>query len=184
MKRYPKICRIEVGDFVRRGKHYLTAEEIHQLLDGRIYVEEKIDGKLIEVSQEGYTLYYEDTKRRHTVAYTNLPAWKIGIDVWDGERFLNRRQKEEVFGALDIPVAPLLFRGECGDLRVFINYLGRPSSYGADRIEGVVIKNPGHQMMAKIVDPVFDKKVDVLGHHLRRPFVRNRLGTDWSIISV
>jgi len=176
-KRYPNIYRTQT-DFVKRGKYYLTPNEVARLLDGPICVEEKIDGKLVESPQqeyEGYILFYEDAKRRHTVEYTQLPAWLIGIDVWDGERFLGRRGREEVFGALDVPVAPLLFAGEVNDLRPLITLIGRPSAYGAERIEGIVIKNPGQQMMGKIVDPVFDRIIDRTGHHLRRVFVRNRL---------
>lgn len=178
MKRYSKIYRIQT-DFVKRGKYYLTPNEVARLLDGPICVEEKIDGKLVESpqqEQEGYTLFYEDAKRRHTVEYTQLPAWLIGIDVWDRDwGFLNRADKETVFGALGVPVAPLLFAGEVNDLRPLITLIGRPSAYGAERIEGIVIKNYQQQMMGKIVDPVFDRIIDRTGHHLRRAFVRNRL---------
>lgn len=178
MKRYPKIYRIQIDGFVRRGKYYLTPDEVTRLLDGPICVEEKIDGKLVESpqhEQEGYILFYENTKRRHTVEYTQLPAWLIGIDVWDGDQFLDRREREEVFGALDVPVAPLIFEGCVNSIHSLITFMGRPSAYGAERIEGIVIKNHEQQMMGKIVDPIFDRMVDTTGHHLKRVFVRNRL---------
>jgi len=175
MKRYSKIPRIEVDGFVKRGKRYLNERERTRLITGPIYVEEKIDGKLVELEQEGYTLFYENVKRRHTVEYIQLPAWLIGIDIWDWNHFLDREEKEEVFRALEVPVAPLLFQGEVSDYQSLISLLGRASAYGADRIEGIVIKNPREQLMGKIVDPIFDRKVDLLGHHLRRAFVRNRL---------
>lgn len=179
MKRYPKIYRIQIEGVVKRGKYYLTPDEITRLLDGPICVEEKIDGKLVESpshEQEGYILFYEDAKRRHTVEYTQLPAWLIGIDIWDKDwGFLGRKDREIVFGALGVPVAPLIFEGCVNSISSLITFIGRPSAYGAERMEGIVIKNYSQQMMGKIVDPVFDRIVDTTGHHLRRAFTRNRL---------
>lgn len=177
MKRYPKIYRIGVPGHRRRGKDYLLTDEVDALLTGLVVVEEKLDGKLIELDDEGYVIFKEDLKRKHTVAYMGLPTWEVGLDVWDPDedRFLNRTEKEVIFGALDIPLAPILFSGRVRGLGQVFDFLGRQSVFGAPRIEGVVIKNYDKGLFGKVVDPLFDQEVDESEHHLLRPYVMNRL---------
>lgn len=178
MKRYPKIYRIEVPGHRRRGKDYLITDEVDNLLTGFVVVEEKLDGKLIELEDEGYCIFKEGLKQRHTIDYTDLPAWEVGLDIWDPdqERFLNRDEKYVVFQVLGIPLAPRLFAGAVRGLGQLFNFLGSPSAFSASKIEGVVIKNYDKGLFGKIVDPYFDQEIDEAGHHLRRPCVRNRLG--------
>lgn len=178
MKRYPKIYRIEIPGHKRRGKDYLITDEIDNLLTGSTIIEEKLDGKLIELEAEGYVIFKEDLKRKHTVAYMDLPAWEVGLDVWDPDqkRFLNRDEKYDIFQALGIPIAPILFVGAVRGLGQIFDLLGRESAFGAQRIEGVVIKNYAKGLFGKVVDPLFDQEVDESEHHLRRPYEMNRLG--------
>lgn len=178
MKRYPKIYRIGVPGHRRRGKNYLLTDEVDALLTGLVVVEEKLDGKLIELDDEGYVIFKEDLKRKHTVAYTDLPTWEVGLDVWDPDEecFLNYAEKEIVFKVLGIPVAPMLFSGLVGGLGHVFDFLGMQSAFGAPRIEGVVIKNYDKGLFGKVVDPLFDQEVDESEHHLRRPYEMNRLG--------
>jgi len=178
MKRYPKIYRIRVPGHKRRGKDYLVTDEVDNLLTGSVVIEEKLDGKLVELEDEGYVIFKEDLKRRHTVAYMDLPAWEAGLDVWDPklECFLDPDDKEVIFQALGIPVAPILYTGTIRSLGQVFDFLGRKSAFGASRIEGVVIKNYGKDLFGKVVDPLFDQEVDESEHHLRRPYKTNRLG--------
>lgn len=175
MLRYPDIYRIPVKGYERRGKKYLTINEVKELLDGVVEVEEKIDGKRIRSLEEDYIIFKEDCKRRHTIAYTSLPAWEIGFDIWIGEKFLSREEKKEVFDILGIPMAPALLWDKLVSLDPILDLIGQPSAFGAERIEGVVIKNPEKQLFGKLVDPLFDQEVDESEHHLRRPYVMNRL---------
>jgi hypothetical protein len=140
-----------------------------------VVVEEKLDGKRIRFPCDGYILFKEDCKKCHTINYMRLPAWEIGFDIWNGERFLNREEKEEIFGILSIPVAPVLLQGEFASLEPILALLGTPSEFGAEKIEGVVIKNYEKQLFGKIVDPLFDAEIDEKGHHLGHPYVSNRL---------
>jgi len=178
MKRYPKIYRIEIPGYPRRSKRYLTSEEIDELLTGPVVVEEKLDGKLIELEDEGYAIFKENLKRKHTVAYTQLPKWEVGLDIWDYQQecFLGLSEKQVVFGALDIPTPPILFEGVVKGLGQLFDLLGIESAFGALRIEGIVIKNYGRELFGKIVDPLFDREIDETGHYLDRPYIRNRLG--------
>jgi len=177
MKRYPKIYRIAVPGHRARGKRYLVTDEVDDLLTGSVVIEEKLDGKLVELEDEGYVIFKEDLKRRHTVAYTQLPAWEVGLDIWDPEEecFLGPNEKRFAFQALDIPFAPMLFEGKIRGLGQLLDLLGTASAFGAPQIEGVVIKNYEKGLFGKIVDPQFDREVDESGHHLRRPYVMNRL---------
>lgn len=172
-RKYPKIYRIDVGLNIR-GKYYLSDQEIMNLLDGEVVIEEKVDGKLIEVEFEGYTIYKEDMRRQHTVVYDGLPAFEIGLDVWDGERFLGVREKTEIFQILNIVPAPILFQAEIA-FSDLITFLGRKSEFGSGKIEGIVIKNYLKQLFGKVVDPAFDDTVDNTVHHLRRLYTRNKL---------
>ena len=178
MKRYPRIYRIEFPGSPRRGKRYLTSKEIDALLIGPVVVEEKLDGKLIELEEEGYVIFKEDLKRKHAVVYTQLPAWGVGLDIWDPDQecFLDVGEKLTVFGALDIPTAPILFEGVVRGLGQLFNFLGTKSAFGALQIEGIVIKNYDKGLFGKVVDPLFDQEVDESVHHLRRPYQMNRLG--------
>lgn len=178
MKRYPKIYRVFYPGSKRRGKRYLSADEVGNLLTGSIVVEEKLDGKLIELEAEGYVIFKEDLKRRHTVMYRALPAWAVGLDVWDPsqECFLNSTEKHIIFQVLGIPVAPILFEGVVIRLGQIVDFLGTESAFGAVRIEGVVIKNYAKGLFGKVVDPLFDREVDESVHHLRRPYESNILG--------
>jgi len=178
MKRYPKIYRIGVPRHRRRGKNYLLTDEVDNLLTGFTVIEEKLDGKLVELEDEGYIIFKEDLKRKHTVAYMGLPAWEVGLDVWDPDQecFLNRVEKEIVFGALGVPLAPMLFSGSIRGLGQVFDFLGMESAFGAPRIEGIVIKNYDKGLFGKVVDPLFDQEVDESEHHLRCPYELNRLG--------
>lgn len=175
MFRYPDIYRIPVKGYERRGKKYLTINEVRELLDGVVEVEEKIDGKRMQVHIEDYTIFKENCKRQHTITYKSLPAWEIGFDIWVGEKFLPREEKKEIFDILDIPMAPALLWGKFISLDPILDLIGQPSTFGAERIEGIVIKNPEKQLFGKLVDPLFDQEVDESEHHLRRPYVMNRL---------
>ncbi len=184
--RYIDIYRIPVKNFVRRGKKYLTMNQVQELLTGTIEVEEKLDGKRVQMPLEGYTLFKEDCKRAHTVHYMTLPAWKICFDVWDNdcERFLSREEKVDALEILGIPMAPMLFWGEIKTLQPLIDLIGSPSAFGAERIEGIVIKNPEKQLFGKIVDPLFDQEVDDSEHHIRRPYEMNRLTITGEYVNV
>jgi len=178
MKRYPKICRIRVPGYSRRGKDYLTPDEIDNLFTGLVVIEEKLDGKLVELEDEGYVIFKEDLKRKHTIAYMDLPAWEVGLDVWDPDLkcFLELNEKQLIFQALGIPVAPVLFTGAIRGPAHIFDFLGKKSAFGASRIEGIVIKNCEKGLFGKVVDPLFDQEVDESEHHLRVPYERNRLG--------
>jgi len=178
MKRYPKIHRIKASGYRRRGKDYLTLDEIDNLLTGFVVIEEKLDGKLVELEAEGYVIFKEDLKRKHTIAYMDLPAWEVGLDIWDPDLkcFLDLGEKCFIFQALGIPVAPILFAGTLGGPAHIFDFLGKKSAFGASKIEGIVIKNCEKGLFGKVVDPLFDQEVDESEHHLRRPYERNRLG--------
>jgi len=173
--KYPEINRIPIPGFRIRGKHYLLPEEVEELLKGEVVVEEKLDGNTMAEEQEGYMIFGEYLKWVHSIHYTALPDWFVGFDVWDGEKFLPRREKEVVFDILGIPCVPLLFRGRIRSVDQLISFLGRPSAFGAPRIEGIVVKNYSTGKMGKIVDPRFEDQIDSSPHWRRKKRTLNIL---------
>lgn len=177
MVKYPKIGRIQIDPAAKlRGKHYLSDEEIVSLLSDDVVIEEKIDGKLTQYEVEHYTVFGEWMKRKHTVEYHALPGWLIGFDVFDHEtgRFLDYVERDRILKLGNVPVIKWLFIGEANLKFVKAAVTGK-SAYGAERREGIIIKNYKKQIFGKIVDPAFEDSIDADGHHLNRPYVRNRL---------
>lgn len=175
MDQYPKIPRISVTGLRLRGKRYLDEAEVIRLLEGSVVIEEKIDGSNEIQVVDGYAFFGENLKWVHAVEYRDLPAYFVVFDIWDGQRFLSREEKEEVAQILGVPVVPLIFMGCIGSVEELLQFLGRPSDFGAERIEGIVVKNYAQSLFAKVVDPLFEDVVDSSGHWRRRPWRTNRL---------
>jgi RNA ligase-like protein len=175
-----KIKRIPIG----RGadglikKRYLTQEETKELFEGKVIVQEKIDG-----SQECHRMQYdetkqyvlggEDMKKRHSILYTRLPAYWILWDIYDpvAKRFLDSWDflRVAVHAGIHAQV-PILFGGETtleGVLEAFIRQPYR-CKWGDENIEGVVIKNYEKQLFGKIVREEFIKGIELEGHWTKR----------------
>jgi len=181
-KNYPKIFRISVPSFkTTRGKHYLTPDEVKELFEGMVVIEEKIDGKIDGAGVEGKIVFFEFMKFKHNIHYKNLPSFKIAFDVWDEskQRFLNLKEKQLFLGERGWFWARVIFWGKTS-YKEFLNYLPKilemRSSYGEQKIEGVVIKNYGKQLFGKVVNPEFEKEIDESGHWLKRQRELNRIG--------
>ena len=86
-----------------------------------------------------------------------------------------RAEKIDVIEREGMFIVPLLFLGHLDSIDRSLSFLGRRSQFGANRIEGVVIKNYEKQLMGKIVDPAFDTEVDNSTHPMRRERKQNRL---------
>lgn len=176
---YPKVYRIPVPSFARtRGKHYLSKDEVDQLLDGTVVMEEKIDGKIDGVVLAGKTVFFEFMKYKHTIFYTQLPSFQMGFDVWDGSRFLNLSEKTKFLEAHGFAIIRKIFYGTTNyeELLKFLpKLLALKSAYGDEVIEGIVIKNYAKQQFAKIVNSKFEEVVDEAGHWSKQQIVLNRI---------
>jgi len=127
---------------------------------------------LIELP-ERYVVYGEWLRVRHTVYYDMLPDWAVIFDVYDSLRkgFLGYEEKLKVIKGLGLVAPPLIkvLRVRCRgkrDLKRIIKELARCAegrsafSSVARSMEGVVVKNYGKGLFAKLINPWFDREID------------------------
>ncbi len=164
MEDLPKILRFNLGEKIST-KGYLSPEREKSLLDGRLMVQEKMDGKPVRIETEEFVLFAEDLKITHSIKY-RVPARFALYDVYDKRRqmILGIAGLFEVYFSLkndpgfltsiistdvNIPLSPnsfflveILERGffNLNDLPSLIRY----SSYGAQAqtwMEGIAVKS-------------------------------------------
>lgn len=101
-------------------------------------------------------LYAEWVRRRHAVAYEALPGPLVGLDVYDrhATRFLAIDERDRILAELGIPPPPRRFHGVLGSESRLLELLGR-SAFAAVRAEGLVVRTPDRETVAKVVDPVY-----------------------------
>lgn len=58
-----------------------------------------------------YIVYGEFMWATHHIFYDSLPDWFICFDVWDGEKYINRKEKEDFCKSFHLEVVPLLYEG-------------------------------------------------------------------------
>ena len=176
--RYPKIFRIHIDSWPKVGKHYLTDYEIELLLSKEVIIEEKIDGKLQEYDKEGYFIFAEFMKYKHSIYYDDLPSYEIGLDIYEGTKFLNYDEKCIIFRELNIHTVPILYRGiaNIGKIQEFID---KKSNFSDMKQEGIVIKNYELQLFGKIVNPEFEDKIDK--HWSKKSIMRNKINAETKI---
>lgn len=179
---YMYIPRILIPGFPLRGKKkYLNPEELENLFDGKVFVEEKLDGKLTKIdimAGSCFDCYGEDLHWKHNIFYNKVPISRIpfviGIDVYDHDIGEFVGYEGGTFWSEGIPIAPVLLKGRL-TLNQVIEVLESKSAFGDEQIEGVVIKNYDKQIFGKIVNPKFDNEVDDSDHWLRKKRVSNRI---------
>lgn len=183
---YPKIRRLPIYPVPYR-KPTLEDREIQLLFSSDVVVEEKIDGKFSYTVHENYVIFYEHMEIRHHILYSKLPKFEIAFDVYDipSRRFLEVFEKHEILRSLGWCYAPVIYIGE---IKVdswkdtLMKLMRRPSIYGADLIEGVVVKNYAKQFFAKAINREFDEAVKDEIHYTRRKVKeKNKMyhGEDW-----
>lgn len=164
---YQYVPRISIPGIEKHGrKRYLTDIEVSELLDGDVVVEEKLDGRLIQLDIDNppYICYGEYMKYVHSIYYDSLPLspipYTIGIDILDEEsgRYLPTRDRDEIWEIYGIPSPPILIHDSV-TVDDILMLLGTISRFSTSRIEGVVIKNYGRKLFGKVVDPIFDNSI-------------------------
>ena len=169
---------------VIRGKPYMTTANMEKLFSDEIVIEEKVDGHPVIIVHEGYTFFCESLDIRHTVEYDNCPfshsGWPdmtVVYEVLDGEfrppyktgqhsnKWLSRREKEDVCSMVGAPIVPLVFSGRVTPEKV-PELADRVSSFGKQKSEGIVIKNLRKGIFGKFINIEFQKNIsdeDLMG---------------------
>lgn len=155
---FPKVYRIPVGKQGLIGRRIMSEEEVERLLSDHVVIEEKLDGKTVGTAIiEGFVVYGEFLKWKHSIFYDRLPSWIVAFDVLDLKNgfFLDREEKEEFLECYHISVAPLIYRGKIRKEEL-TSFLDRRSRFSTkSKIEGIVVKNYRKQIMGKIVSYEF-----------------------------
>ena len=147
---HKKILRIPHGK-ENPSKRYLNDEQLLSLFNGRVVIQEKVDGKL------GYSVdsgkgnriirIHEDmtgkrTVHNHVMKYLGLPANKrvhlesIFVSDDEGEPYIAYHRN--VLDYADVRLVDPTIDEVHGILEVFARM---PSHFGAGEIEGIVVKN-------------------------------------------
>ncbi len=107
---------------------------------------------------EQRVLYAEWLRRRHGVAYEQLPGHLIGIDVLDrpSSCFVDVDERDAVLLKMGIPGPPVLYRGVLGSAKLLETLFGR-SAFADERAEGLIIRalQGESRRIAKLVDPAW-----------------------------
>jgi RNA ligase len=105
----------------------------------------------------GRTLYGEWLLLTHTIAYDELSAYLVGLDILlsDG-RFARVDERNRLVSAAGIPRPPELFRGVPGGLAALERLIGQ-SRAGAQTMEGLIVRtlDGSEPRVTKIVRPAF-----------------------------
>lgn len=126
---------------------------------------------------KGYIVYTELMYLVHSMYYDKLPDYVIIIDVWNGQRYLTRQDKENFCEKYGLHCVPLITSGIFGVSDLY-SLIPKKSVYG-DEIEGIVVKKyrkKKQQLRGKVVLSEFIRKIDADGKHwTRKKQVKNEL---------
>jgi len=123
----------------------------------------------------GYLMYTELLFAIHTIYYDILPDYVLVIDIWNGKKYLNRKEKDEFcekYGFYQVP----LIAEDYFSIDELHGLIPKESQYG-DIAEGIVIKRyrKKEYMRGKIVKKEFMKFLDKSDHWTKNLLKRNRI---------
>jgi len=180
--KYPRIRRIPTTDWEVRHMYDLSDYEVEVLLSAPVYVEEKLDGKITQMTiWEGQglklpcrelVLFGEDLHWVHTVEYDSIPmlsSYIIYFDIYDGYNkvWYPPEARNPILRDHGLIPPPLIYTGNVS-IAGLLSMMDRRSEFGSSKIEGIVIKRyDGDRLIAgKIINPEFEGR---MGRWLRRP---------------
>ena len=184
-----RIKRFNIEGFEIRGKRYLSPEEEEFLLSKKVFVQEKVDGKLTYRDLGDFLILCEDLKHTHTIYYKNLPSRYLGFDVYHkDEGFLEIKEAYKVMIEHGVIPVPVMYSGKV-DKEMIKNFvLERSSEFLteinpkmgeiarevspeiAERknfVEGIVVKYYENNKLyaGKAVNPAFERIMDRAGRY-------------------
>lgn len=125
---------------------------------------------------KGHIVYTELLYTIHHIYYDKLPDYVIVIDVWNGRKYLNRKEKERFCEIYELCIVPLVGRDHFNKDELF-DLIPQKSAFGG-AIEGIVVKKYRKNklyMKGKIVLPDFIKALNESVHWMKKPHRRNDL---------
>lgn len=133
---------------------------------------------LFDVLEDRYILFGEWCFAKHSLAYSKLPDWFIGFDIFDStvQKFLAVPVRNRILEKLDIAIVPQIQYGKftIDDIPKLL----RQSSYGECPCEGLYFRydvDNWLEIRAKYVRSSFTQSIDY--HWKRCPFQKNKIQT-------
>ncbi len=135
---------------------------------------------LFEELLDRYILFGEWCYAQHTVAYTALPDWFIGFDIYDKQQqcFLSTKKRDKKFDSMNISKVPLLGTGRF-TLEALNRLLSEASAFGSEQREGIYLRQDNPDCLlkrAKLVRPAFIQADEQ--HWSKRLLQTNRIALD------
>lgn len=126
---------------------------------------------------------------RHSIGYTDLPAYFVAFDIYNKRegRFCSTRERDRRLNEVGIPVVPHLAEQAFDDPKGILEILKRPSTYYSGPMEGVYLRIDNSleqggglwlERRGKIVQPSFMQTIEEDGHWIHKDLVKNGLKFD------
>lgn len=107
--------------------------------ESRCFVKAKA-GEIANLLPNGWRLVGENLYAKHSIAYSKLPGFFVMFGIVDEHNIAQSWDEVETWGQLlDIPVAPVIYRGTWDERMVRALY-PFPSRYGSPIAEGYVVR--------------------------------------------
>ncbi len=133
---------------------------------------------LAAVLAPGLILFGEWLAARHSVEYDKLPGWFVAFDIHDAaeDAFWSTARRNELVGAIGLPVAPCLLAGWTSLTHLENLVITQTSRFANVPVEGLIVRQDDlrlNRLRAKLVRPDF---LQSIGEHWRRhALVWNRI---------
>ncbi len=123
----------------------------------------------------GYLVYAELLFAVHSIFYDKLPDYILVFDVWDGERFLDKQERNEFCYKYNFKQVPFIYDGYLS-LEDLFPFIPDKSDCG-EQAEGIIVKKyKGKEYFrGKIVKPEFIKHLDESDHWMNTSLKRNKV---------
>jgi ATP-dependent RNA circularization protein (DNA/RNA ligase family) len=144
------------GSFITESTH----PQFKKLKD---WIASKEDS-LLDFLEDRYILFGEWCYATHSIAYTSLPDYFIGFDIYDKYKsiFLNTNRRNNIFSNLKIQRVPELLRGKVSQKELF-QILESKSFYSDSKIEGIYLRKEFESALlerCKLVRPDFTQSIE------------------------
>eukprot|EP00747_Dinoflagellata_sp_TGD_P077557 gnl/TRDRNA2_/TRDRNA2_159640_c1_seq1.p1 gnl/TRDRNA2_/TRDRNA2_159640_c1~~gnl/TRDRNA2_/TRDRNA2_159640_c1_seq1.p1 ORF type:complete len:786 (+),score=169.28 gnl/TRDRNA2_/TRDRNA2_159640_c1_seq1:70-2358(+) len=130
-------------------------------------------------------LFGEWCLARHSVPYTDLPAYFIAFDIYNKRegKFCSVRERNRRLEGSEIPIVPAIAERAFASSDELMQLLQQPSSYYTGAMEGIYLRidDPDDrggrwlERRGKIVQPGFLQTIEDDGHWIHKDLVKNGL---------
>jgi len=169
------IIRHKKGFHLQKRGSLVGPSEHKQFQYFHAWANQKMYANIMNIPMN-YIFYGELLYAVHTIYYDKLPDYVLIFDVWDGEKYLNWVERNDICNELGFHRVPLIAYDYFYPKSVEMTIPG-PSAYG-DVAEGIVIKKytkSGEYYRGKIVKPEFVKEMEESDHWMHKEVKTNKL---------